>query len=593
MYCDELQKWVQKLTAYHLDKSHEMCENKLYPFGRCYGVKLMRLLKRAVAAAVCGIFMAGSCLSAVAEDNTRPETVVIDTGNTETSATDTGNTETSATDTGNTESTVIDAGKPETTVINPDDLSESQPESGLEVSAGKYQPIDLTDYIQWNGKTKLEAGKNYYIEGKVSPRMNVSVPKGTHLVLKEGSRLVVYKNRKFSVRGTVTTEPGAELMNSGKLTVYSGAGLENYGSLKGSVSSEYKIDGDFINRQEGKAIFSGIVNIYKNGVVLNFGQISLTSKAKMKVTGDFQTAEDGKLICAGYMAVTINGRTTQSGYFTLTGEAVNSGVFVFEKSVRYFKSKSAKFAVSKSSRLIDYRYNYKYDKPTGNDDSADNNGGEEHEQVTDVGIKGIDVSAYQGAIDWEKVKAAGIEFAIIRASRGSWNEANPCGEDRAFQRNITEAAKAGVHVGVYHYLYAETVEDARKEAKFFIETISPYQITYPVVLDAEEQSLADLGKKKTTAVIKAFLDELRDAGYYAMLYSNKAWLTYHIDVSKLSDYEIWLAQWNTVPTYKGEFGMWQYSSKGIVSGIDSYVDLDISYKDYAKIIRKGGYNHLS
>ena len=102
-------------------------------------------------------------------------------------------------------------------------------------------------------------------------------------------------------------------------------------------------------------------------------------------------------------------------------------------------------------------------------------------------------------------------------------------------------------------------------------------------LDFEEQSQSKLGKSQVSKIVKAFLDEVNAAGYYAMLYSNKTWLTQYLDMSQLSGYEVWLAQWNTVPTYKGDFGMWQYSCKGIVSGIDGYDALDLSYKTYAII----------
>ena len=114
-----------------------------------------------------------------------------------------------------------------------------------------------------------------------------------------------------------------------------------------------------------------------------------------------------------------------------------------------------------------------------------------------------------------------------------------------------------------------------------------------MVLDVEEQYQANLGKAKITSIAKVFLDEVKAAGYYAMLYSNKSWLTNYLDMSVLSEYDVWLAQWNEVPTYSGDFGMWQYSAKGIVSGIDGYVDLDLSYKNYSQIIRNGGYNRLA
>lgn len=97
---------------------------------------------------------------------------------------------------------------------------------------------------------------------------------------------------------------------------------------------------------------------------------------------------------------------------------------------------------------------------------------------------------------------------MLRASRGPVSSTRPASEDTTFKRNITEAAEAGIKVGVYHYLYAHTVSEAKQEAKFFIKTISPYQITYPVVLDVEEQSQANLGKSALTKIVKAFLDEV-------------------------------------------------------------------------------------
>ena len=93
---------------------------------------------------------------------------------------------------------------------------------------------------------------------------------------------------------------------------------------------------------------------------------------------------------------------------------------------------------------------------------------------TDSGTKGIDVSYAQGAIDWAQVRMSGVNFAMIRASRGYISEAKPMAKDVMFDYNITEATKVGINVGVYHYLYAESVAEAKKEAKFFIETIKRY-----------------------------------------------------------------------------------------------------------------------
>lgn len=580
------------------DKSKKICHNRsrrfLPGFKQLWSIK-MNFLKKAAAAALSAVMLAGMTLPAYAEaDGTAliktgdgSTMLVVDFGN-ETSVIDPATGDSSG-DPGTSGAEIVTpGGSTETTIIDPDETISGKPDSVLDVSNHIYSETDTSGWTEWDGKTKMQSGVNYYISKDTKLRGNFGVPAGSRLLIKSGARLVVYTERSLNVRGILTIEPGAELMTSGTLTVFESAGLENFGSFKASVSALVRIAGDFINRSTGSMIASTSVNVYKNGTLLNYGELSLTTSADMVVTGDFQTSETGRLLCHGSLSVTINGRTTQAGYFSLTGSVVNSGVFVFEKTVRYYKSKAARFAVSKSSRLIDYRYsNGTFVNPDPGDD--DNTS----EDTTDSGIKGIDVSYAQGAIDWQKVKASGVEFAMLRASRGPVSSTRPASEDTTFQRNITEAAEAGIKVGVYHYLYAHTVSEAKQEAKFFIKTISPYQITYPVVLDVEEQSQANLGKSALTKIVKAFLDEVNAAGYYGMLYSNKSWLTTYLDMSKLTGYEVWLAQWNTVPTYTGDFGMWQYTCKGIVSGIDGYVDLNLSYKNYAKIIKKGGYNHLT
>ncbi|MGN1340141.1 MAG: glycoside hydrolase family 25 protein [Oscillospiraceae bacterium] len=557
----------------------------------------MTFFRRLTAAAVAAVIFAGSAVSAfsegnpngtsvlVAEDGT--QIIVADFGN-ETTIIDPDNSGAASGSSGGTE--VIDPGNnTETTVVDAEDGVKNT-DSVLDVSDKPYTEIDLTGWTKWDGKTKMESGTNYYIDSDTAPRSSFTIPAGSRFVIKSGAQLLIYKKKSLNVRGVLTIEPDAEMMFSGTTTVYGGAGMENYGSVKGSVSSLLRISGEYINRSTGIMTVSGTMNIYKEGILLNYGELTLTSNSQTKVTGDLQTTETGRLICRSYLAVTINGRTTQAGYFSLTGEVVNSGVFIFDRTVRYYKSKSARFAVSKSSRLIDYRYvDDSYTPPAVDTDTETEEAGEE---ATDIGIKGIDVSYAQGAIDWNAVKESGVEFAMLRASRGPVSSSRPSAEDTTFQYNVVEATKAGLYVGVYHYLYAETVADAKKEAQFFLKTIEPYKITYPVVLDVEEQSQANLGKKKLTKIVKAFLDEIKAAGYYGMLYSNKTWLTQYLDMPELSDYEVWLAQWNTVPTYTGDFGIWQYSSKGIVSGIDGYVDLNLSYKNYAKIIKNGGWNNL-
>lgn len=562
-------------------------------YGKIYDTqtrsKEMTFLKRTTAAVLAALTLVSCSAAAFAEQGEPTGADIISvSGETQVISTDTDKSTAEAGADG-TGASVIETGeKTVTSIVDPEDENpRAEDRSGLDLANIQYEEPDTSDWTLWDGKTRMAAGTNYYIESKTSPRSNFTVPKGSRFLIKPGAELVIYKGKTVNIRGTITVARDATMMVSGTASIYENAGIENFGTLKGSLSAELRVSGDLINRSSGRMVLSGVNNIYKKGDLLNYGEITLTTNSKTKVTGDFQTPDTGRLLCRGSISVTINGRSTQAGYFSLTGQVVNSGVFVFERSVRYYKSRAARFAVSKSSRLIDYRYSDETSTyPDKDDDEAS-------EDVTDIGIKGIDVSYAQGAINWQAVRDSGVKFAFLRASRGSTVNPSRGSEDTTFKYNVTEATRVGINVGVYHYLYAETVADARKEAKFFIKTIAPYKITYPVVLDVEEQSQANLGKKKITQIAKAFLDEVSAAGYYAMLYSNKSWLTQYLDMSQLSGYEVWLAQWNTVPTYKGDFGVWQYSCKGIVSGIDGYVDMNLSYKNYAKIIKKGGYNKLS
>lgn len=200
--------------------------------------------------------------------------------------------------------------------------------------------------------------------------------------------------------------------------------------------------------------------------------------------------------------------------------------------------------------------------------------------------KGIDVSKWQGRIDWPKVKAAGIEFAMVRTSYGQRSL------DEYGVANIKCAQDVGIDVGVYHYCYAKTVAAAKAEAVHLLRVIKPYKLTYPVVLDLEDPSQAGLGKQLLTDMVIVFLSAIEDAGYYAMLYANKHWLTNILDYDRLKRFDVWLAEWREKPTWSGNFGIWQYTDKGKVPGISGNVDLNIAYRDYPEIINAAGLNGL-
>ena len=203
--------------------------------------------------------------------------------------------------------------------------------------------------------------------------------------------------------------------------------------------------------------------------------------------------------------------------------------------------------------------------------------------------KGIDVSEWQGVIDWNKVKAAGIEFAMLRCGFGK----NSTQTDNYFEKNYKNAKAAGVPVGVYHYSYATTIKDAEREADFCLSLLKGKQFEYPIAYDVEDRTQAKLTVAQLSDIIRAFCGKLEKAGYFVSLYANKSWLENKIDADCRKRYDVWLAQWTSKPTYKSQFGMWQYSSKGKVNGIAGNVDMNEAYKDYPTIIKSAklnGYN---
>lgn len=205
----------------------------------------------------------------------------------------------------------------------------------------------------------------------------------------------------------------------------------------------------------------------------------------------------------------------------------------------------------------------------------------ERERLT----QGVDVSKYQGEIDWEKVKASGIDFVIVRASYG-WSAGQT---DPTFARNAAGAQAAGLAVGAYHYSYAKTVEEARKEAELFYHTIRDKKLDMPVYLDLEDPGQAGLGKAALTEIAAAFCSYLEERKYFVGIYANLNWLENKLDLDRLP-YTVWLARWAAAPGYGGSFGLWQFSSKGQVDGIDGLVDRDACYQDFPTLIRRAGLN---
>lgn len=198
---------------------------------------------------------------------------------------------------------------------------------------------------------------------------------------------------------------------------------------------------------------------------------------------------------------------------------------------------------------------------------------------------GIDVSFHQGVIDWQKVKASGVEFAIIRVGYRGY-ESGILNEDTKFRANMEGAAAAGIDLGVYFFSSAITREEAEEEAAYVLNEIKDYSITCPVVYDMENvgsnDRIAVLDLASRTEMAAAFCAKIKAAGYEPMVYGSANWLSTMLQTWNLQDsYPFWVASYHQTvkdPEYPYVFEMWQYDNTGTIDGIDKSVDLNIWLK---------------
>lgn len=209
-----------------------------------------------------------------------------------------------------------------------------------------------------------------------------------------------------------------------------------------------------------------------------------------------------------------------------------------------------------------------------------------YEDGKQVSFVGADISKYQDYVDFVKLKKAGVDFVMLRVGARGYGSGQIVMDDYFFD-NIKRATDAGLQVGVYFFSQAVTEDEAREEANIVLESIKDYKLTYPVAFDMEHiendtARIDALSKSDKTKITKAFLDTIKNAGYKAMIYGNKEWLLKEIDMSKLTAYDVWLSQMEDIPDYPYKFTMWQYTNTATIDGVAGYVDLNISFIDYAE-----------
>ena len=201
-----------------------------------------------------------------------------------------------------------------------------------------------------------------------------------------------------------------------------------------------------------------------------------------------------------------------------------------------------------------------------------------------MATNGIDVSEWQGLIDWQRVKT---DFCIIRAGYGRLVTQ----KDKYFDENYNGCKNNNISCGCYWFSYAVTPEEAVLEAQACMEVIKGKKFEYPIYYDVEQSGQFELGKEAVSAIIKAFMDTLENAGYWVGLYMSTYYLNNYVTDDIKVRYAIWVADYvPDTPAYDGTYGMWQKSASGTVDGITGDVDLDECYVDYPEDMKRAGLN---
>lgn len=197
-------------------------------------------------------------------------------------------------------------------------------------------------------------------------------------------------------------------------------------------------------------------------------------------------------------------------------------------------------------------------------------------------LMGIDVSVYNGNIDWEKL-AGKIGFAILRAGYGMFEFQ----KDPQFERNYAECKRLGIPVGVYHYSYAKTEGQAKREAEIMLKWLEGKSLELPVYYDIEDKSQNGLGRDILTNMCIEYCTSIENAGFWAGVYANKYWFESLLNKEVLGNkYTCWVAQYSIECTYSGKYDIWQKLSTGKLEGINGNVDIDIMKRDLITDIAK-------
>lgn len=270
-----------------------------------------------------------------------------------------------------------------------------------------------------------------------------------------------------------------------------------------------------------------------------------------QVNGKWYYSDSQGVMLTGQQTITNDAGETNTYYFTANGEMLTGWQKLADGSWKYFNLSGAK----QGAMVEDSSYQ-------------------------DNSVKGIDVSKYQGDIDWAKVRAEGIDFAFVRIGHGAQVL------DPYFKKNMEGANAAGIATGVYFYSTAMDATQAVKDAQWVIDNMAGYSVSYPVAIDVEDWNTqgANLSQSQITLIAKAFCDEIRKAGYTPMVYCNETWYKNKIDFTALGDVGVWVARYNYKYDTDIKRDIWQGGSTSRINGISGNVDIDFAYTNYRNVV---------
>lgn len=436
-----------------------------------------------------------------------------------------------------------------------------------------FSAVSALPEARWNGSDTLRSNRSYVVDSRVVIEQDAVVPAETVLTLTENAELIISENASLTVNGGVNLQQGSVLACDGSITVSGSGTLSMYGKAYLQENSFMLVSGALNVRAGGLLQAASRSSVDTGGVITVGGDLQITREGSVVNLGKIYTERSGEIISGGDILLEDGSLFDSAGHLTLERKG---NIFVFgEMTLREGST------LTEAGRIIESQGGVFTDLSVHTDLSIFTT--EILQSEDEVLLRGIDVSWVQGNIDWAAVAESGIDFVMIRAGRGDIDDTG-CKADTHFIQNIQEASKYDIDIGVYFYSYAETISQAEEEAYFLLDLIKGYDLTFPVVVDMEEETR----RIDLTDVAEAFIEVVSGGGYYPMLYSYQSRLESHFSDSLKSTYALWVARIDSPdsrPETDFDYYIWQYSHEGKINGIEGNVDFNIAFRDFPDILK--------